>query len=168
MAAADILKNMNLFVDGRGYAGQIEEYTPPVLSIKTEDFRAGGMDTSIALDMGMEKLEASFALASSAADIMVLFGVAEGNQVQFTARGALESFDGKVTPVVHTMRGKIRQIDQGNWKSGEKPQHKYTLDLTYFKAQQGSTVIHEIDVENMVRIVNGVDRLSQIRTAIGV
>ena len=31
-----ILKNFNLFVDGRGYAGRAEEVSPPKLSIKTE------------------------------------------------------------------------------------------------------------------------------------
>lgn len=37
-----ILKNFNLFVDGRGYAGKAEEVTPPKLSLKTQEF--GGMD----------------------------------------------------------------------------------------------------------------------------
>ena len=32
MAARDVLKNINLFVDGRGYAGQLQDYTPPVLT----------------------------------------------------------------------------------------------------------------------------------------
>ena len=55
---AKILKNFNLFVDGRGYAGKAEEVTPPKLTIKTEEFRGGGMDVPAAVDMGMEKLEA--------------------------------------------------------------------------------------------------------------
>ncbi len=29
MAARDVRKNFNLFVDGKGYAGQVEEFTPP-------------------------------------------------------------------------------------------------------------------------------------------
>lgn len=31
-----ILKNFNVFVDGRGYAGKIDEVTLPKLTIKTE------------------------------------------------------------------------------------------------------------------------------------
>jgi P2 family phage contractile tail tube protein len=34
----DILKNMALFVDGRGYAGNVEELTLPKLTMKTERF----------------------------------------------------------------------------------------------------------------------------------
>ena len=57
-----ILKNFNLFIDGRGYVGKCEEVNPPKLSIKSEEYKAGGMDAPIAIDMGMEKLEASFTL----------------------------------------------------------------------------------------------------------
>ena len=46
-----ILKNFNLFVDGRGYAGRTEEVTPPKLTIKTEELRAGGMDAPISIDL---------------------------------------------------------------------------------------------------------------------
>ena len=62
MAARDVRKNFNLFVDGKGFAGQIEEFTPPKLTLKTEEFRAAGMDAPIELTMGLEKLEASFSL----------------------------------------------------------------------------------------------------------
>ena len=57
-----ILKNFNLFVDGRGYAGRAEEVTPPKLTIKTEEIRNGGMDAPISVDLGMEKLECQFIL----------------------------------------------------------------------------------------------------------
>ena len=44
VVGSKILKNFNLFVDGRGYAGKAEEVTPPKLSLKTQEFR-GGIDT---------------------------------------------------------------------------------------------------------------------------
>ncbi|SMG63879.1 Phage major tail tube protein, partial [methanotrophic bacterial endosymbiont of Bathymodiolus sp.] len=56
----DILKNMALFVDGRGFAGNVEELTLPKLTLKTEEFRNGGMDAPIEVEMGMEKLESEF------------------------------------------------------------------------------------------------------------
>ena len=54
-----LLKNMNLFVDGRGYAGRVDEVENPKLSLKTEEHRAGGMDLPVEVELGMEKLEAS-------------------------------------------------------------------------------------------------------------
>ena len=34
-----ILKNFNVFVDGRGYAGRVEEITLPKLTIKTKSIK---------------------------------------------------------------------------------------------------------------------------------
>lgn len=168
MAGRDILKNINCFVDGRGFAGQVTEFNPPKITLKVEDFRAGGMDASIPITMGMEKLEASFQLAAYDKDVLASIGFAEGSQIPLVLRGALESFDGKVTPVVHTMRGKITEIDPGSHKPGELASLTVTFAPTYYKLEHGSTVVHEIDVENMIRTINGVDALVEIRKALGI
>lgn len=167
MAARDVLKNINLFVDGRGYAGQLSEYNPPELTLVTEDYRGGGMDAPITVEMGMEPLETSFSLIAYDRDVLALFGIAEGNGVRLIARGALESYDGTVKPVVHTMRGKITQLSRGTWAPGQLPALQVTLRLTYYQEEHNGEVIHEIDIDNMVRIVNGTDRLAQLRDALG-
>lgn len=168
MAARDILKNINLFVDGRGYAGQVQDVTPPPLTLKTEEFRAGGMDAPIDITMGMEKMAGSFNLLAYDSDVLALFGVIEGSTVPFTIRAALESYDGTVTPVVMNMRGKITSIDPGTWTPGQLAPLNVSMMLTYFKQQHGDTVVHEIDVENMVRVINGVDSLEAIRNALAI
>lgn len=167
MAANDIRKNFNLFADGRGYAGQVDEVNAPKLVLKTEDFRAGGMDAPVKLGMGMEVLDADFSLHKYDADVLALFGIAAGQDVQFTLREALESYDGTVTPVAHYMRGKVTEIDPGTSKAGEKPVLKVTLNLNYYKLVHGDRVLHEVDIINMVRIVNGVDQLALTRAALG-
>lgn len=168
MAASDVRKNLNLFVDGRGFAGQIEEFNAPKLALKLEEFRAGGMNAPIDLDMGQEKMECDFSLVQYSKDVLALFGLAPGSTVPLVAREALESFDGTVTAVVHTMRGRITEVDPGTSKAGDKPSLKFALSLTYYKLQHGSTVVQEIDVPNMIHIVNGVDRLAAQRAALGI
>lgn len=167
MAARDVSKNINLFVDGRGYAGQVEEVNPPKLTQKTEEFRGGGMNAPIEITLGMEKLEADFTLVSYDRDVLALFGVTEGNTVPFIVREALESFDGTITAVVHTMRGKIKEIDPGARKPGDVPKLKVSLALSYYKLQHGGTAVHEIDVENMIQVINGTDALAAVRSALG-
>lgn len=168
MAARDVRKNFNLWVDGRGHAGQVEEFNAPKLTLQTEEFRAGGMDLPIDVTMGMEKLTCDFSLKSYDKNVLALFGVVQGASVPLTVREALESFDGTVTAVVHNMRGKITEIDPGTSKPGELPVLKVTMSLTYYKQRHGDTLLHEIDAENMVRIINGVDSLAAIRRAIGI
>lgn len=168
MAASDVRKNLNLFVDGKGFAGQIEEYNPPKLAIKLEEFRAGGMNAPIDLNMGMEKMECDFTLVQYSRDVLALFGLVDGNAVPLVAREALESFDGTVTPVIHTLRGRLKEIDPGTSKPGEKTSTKFSMSLTYYKLQHGDTVVQEIDVPNMVHFVNGVDQLAAQRAALGI
>jgi P2 family phage contractile tail tube protein len=165
--ASDVRKNSNLFVDGRGYAGNIAELNPPKLALKTEEFRAGGMDGPIKLRMGMEAMDADFSLNQFSKDVLAMFGMAAGNTVPLTIRESLESHDGTVTPVVHTMRGRITEVDQGTLKAGEVVPVKFTLNLTYYRLQHGGTVVQEIDLANMVHIVNGVDQLAAQRAALG-
>lgn len=167
MAARDIRKNFNLFVDGRGYAGQVEEFNPPKLTLQTEDFRAGGMDLPIKITMGMDAMDCDFSLKAYDRDVLALFGVVDGASVPLVVREALESHDGTVTEVVRTMRGKITELDEGTSKPGTIPLLKVTMSLTYYKMQHGGRVIHEIDAENMVRVISGVDALLAMRAALG-
>ena len=91
MAIRNILKNFNLFVDGRGFAGELGDYTPPSPSVAAEEYRAGGMDGPIDIDMGMEKMTTSYVLRNYSADVLALWGIVPGQLIQVTARGALES-----------------------------------------------------------------------------
>lgn len=161
------LQGFNLFVDGRGYAGKIEEIELPKLTIKTEEFRAGGMDAPIELDMGMEKLESTFTLGDISAEILKSFGIGHNAPVALTIRGALGLGDGRATPVVVQMQGMMRELDNGTWKGSDKLAQKGTMSLKYYRYEQDGEVIHEIDVENMVRIINGTDYLAEARAAIG-
>lgn len=167
-AARNVRKNINLYVDGRGQAGQIEEYNAPKLELKTEEFRAGGMHGPLEITMGHEKLECDFSLIGYDPDVLANFGVTEGRQIGFTARQALESYDGTVTAVIHNMRGKIKSIDPGTSKPGERASLKISMALSYYKETHGIRVIHEVDVENMVFTSNGIDLLSGIRAALGI
>jgi P2 family phage contractile tail tube protein len=166
--ASDIKKNLTLFVDGRGYAGQIEDFNAPKLAVKVDEFRGGGMAMPVELPLGLEKMETDFSLLSYSKDVLALFGVAAGNTVPFVAREALESMDGTVTAVVHTMRGTIKQMDPGTSKAGEKTTLKVAMALTYYKLEHGGTVVQEIDAINMVHVVNGVDVLAAQRQALGI
>lgn len=161
-----ILKNMNLGVDGRGYAGKVLEITKPTLTVMQEDYRAGGMDSYVGLDMGMEKMEASFVLGSYDTEVLKLWGLSPGNEVPFTIKGALQNEDGTTDQVLIQMRGKINGLDSGTWKPGEVANLTITLNPNYYKETVAGDVVHEIDVKNMVRIVNGVDQLAGIREAI--
>ena len=164
----NVLKNVNLFVDGRGFAGQVMEVNLPKLTVKMEEHRDGGMDAPAEIDMGLEKLECDFSTSNIDAGLLRSWGLAPGSLVPVTFRGALESEDGTVTPVVASVRGQVKEVDYGTWKPGEKVPLKCAMAVRYYKFEHDGALIHEIDVDNMVRIVNGVDRLAEQRAALGI
>lgn len=166
-AAAQIRKNFALFLDGFGYAGRVDEYQPPALAVQVEDYRAGGMDASVALDMGMEKLETSFKLSSIALEALRTWGVGAGQTFSLVVRGALEDLDGTVKAEVFTQRGTIRSIEHDAITPGAKAGITLTMDVREYQHTVDGVTVHDIDVLNMKRIINGVDRLAQQRAAIG-
>lgn len=163
---AKILKNFNLFVDGRGYAGRAEEVSPPKLSIKTEELRAGGMDAPISIDMGMEKLEASFSLVEYDPEILKQFGVVSGNAVQLTLRGALTD-DETTSPMIIKLQGMFTEVDMGKFKAGDRATMQCTVACRYYSLEIDGQKVVEIDIDNMTRIIDGTDTLAEIRSALG-
>ena len=168
MVAQATRKNFCLFLDGRGYAGECDDFTPPKLGVQTEDFRAGGMDAPIAIDMGMEKLTASFSLKSVTAESIKTWGVGPGVNFNCTVRCALENYTTNETQEeTFVMTGRINSIETESVKAGSIAGNNFTMDLIYYKYSIGGVDLVEIDVLNMKRVIGGSDRLASIRKAIG-
>lgn len=160
------LRNVNVYVDGRGFAGQFEELQLPKLTLQTEEYRGGGMDAPVELDLGMEKLEASLTVNKYDPATFALLGLIPGNIVNITARGALDE-DGTISPVVVTLNGAWKEIDMGSWKPGEKAANTFQIACRYYFLSVNGTPTVEIDVPNMVRRIQGVDQLAQVRAFTG-
>lgn len=161
------LVNMNLFVDGKGYAGLATEVSPPKLKRKTEEHRAGGMDGPIKMGMGMEALEASFTMAGISKDVLVFFGVADDTAFNGNFRGAFKDQKGAVVAAVVTFRGMLEEVDPGSWKAGDKSETKFNAALSYYKLEIDGAVVHELDPLNCIRMINGKDEAAAERAAIG-
>ncbi len=165
----DTLREMNLYVNGKGYAGVIDELNLPKLKLKTEEYRGGGMNVPIDVDMGMEKLETDFALSKFDKDVLTSFGLKAGSAIPLTVRGSvLSEDDGTETPIVVMLRGIVTEMDFGSWKSGENTPIKVAMSLRYFKLTLNGEEVHEIDVINMVRKIDGIDQLADTRKHIGI
>lgn len=162
-----ILKNFNLFVDGRGYAGRIDEITLPKLTVKTEEFQGAGMSAPVEIDMGMEKLEMDMTFSEYDPELFKLFGLTNGSEVAFTIRGALEG-NGTTIPVVINARGYFKELDFDSWKPAEKATLKCSVACNYYKLAIDGVELIEVDPINMIRNVNGSDQLSKLREALQV
>lgn len=163
------LKNFSLFVDGRGYAGKVDELTLPKLSRKMEEYRAGGMAAPVEIDMGMEKLECNFTLSEYSEEVLRLWGLTDVAGCSLKFKGSLEADDasGTQTPVEVIVRGRWRELDMGGWKGGDKATLKVAVAVSYYKYTSGGQDLIEIDVPGMIEKVGGVDRLAATRANLG-
>ena len=127
-----ILKNFNVFVDGRGYAGRVDEITLPKLTIKTEEYQGAGMSAPVEIDMGMEKLEMDLTFSEYDQELFKLFGLTNGSEFALTIRGALQG-TGETSPVVINVRGYFKEMDFDSWKPAEKATLKCSVACNYYK-----------------------------------
>lgn len=168
MALPRKLKNMNLFNDGINYAGQVVEVTLPKLSRKMEEYRGGGMNGPVQIDLGQEALELQWTCGGVMNDVFKQYGANKHDAVLLRFAGAYQREDSaSVDAIEIVVRGRHKEIDLGTVKLADDTSFKVTTVLSYYKlAINGSPVI-EIDCVNFINKVNDVDLLADVRHAIG-
>lgn len=163
------LKAFAAFVDGINYMGEVPEVTLPTLSRKLEEYRAGGMNGPIELDMGQEKMEAEIKGSGWVADLTAKWGAAAHDGVLIRFAGAVQTDDSNgVVPVEVVMRGRLTERDPGSAKAGELTERTFKYSLSYYKETVAGRVELEIDLVNQVEVVGGVDNLAGVRAALGI
>ncbi len=162
------LKNFVLFNDGNAYLGEVEEVTLPKLTRKMEDYRAGGMNGPVKLDQGMEALEMDWTAAGYLRTLFAQWGTTTHDGVLLRFAGALQADDlGIASPVEIIVRGRHQEIDFGNSKAGEKTEIKIKTAISYYKLTMDGVTMIELDLVNLIEVVDGIDRLAQVRLALG-
>lgn len=163
----EMLTNCVMFVDGVSFSGDVPSMTLPKLSIKTEEYRGGGMSGPVDLPTGLEKLEAAFTTNGVRKEALKFFGLADQTACNLVFRGSFKGQKGTVKSVTVTLRGSLKEVDMGDWKPGDKAEIKHAVAVTYYKLEIDGRVMYEIDFANMVQVIDGVDQLAAERSALG-
>lgn len=168
MALPKKLKNMNLFVDGENYRGQVATVTLPTLTRTFEDYRGGGMDGPVKVDMGQEAIELEWGCGGFMREVLRQYGVTSVTGVLLRFAGAYQNDEsGSVDSVEVVVKGRHEEIEAGEAKPGEDTEFSVKTACAYYKLSVNGTVEIEIDLLNMIFVVGGVDRLAEQRRAIG-
>lgn len=163
-----ILRKFVVFADGYGKLGEGENCKLPTMEVNSEEFRGGGMDAPLKIDLGMNALSFEFRLSSFDPQVYKLWGLYPGNAKQFTMRGSLAHNDGSPYPAIAACRGNLHKSDADALEPAKKIIHTFTIELEYYKLTIGEELIYEIDIINGKRIVGGVDQLRTDRIALGI
>lgn len=168
MALPRKLKHFNVYTDGNNYLGECVEITLPKLSRKMEDYRSGGMNGPVDIDLGLEKLELEVTYGGFMQDVLKSFGIGKLDGVMLRFAGSYQRDDtDKSDPVEIVMRGRSQEIDFGNAKAGDSSEFKTKYSLSYYKLTINGSDLVEIDLVNFIEKVGGVDRLAEHRRNLG-
>lgn len=166
MAVPKVIRNFNMFVDGTNFAGVCTSVTLPSLKPIIDEHRGAGMDSPVAIDLGMERMELSFTLSEHSAAVFRQFGLISGNDVSLVFRAAKVGQGAVPTPYYVTARGMYTEVTPDAVTVGEKSMMNATVSLRYYKLELDGQVAIEIDVDNYKRIIGGVDQLQAIKSII--
>ncbi|KAA8725502.1 MAG: phage major tail tube protein [Ewingella americana] len=168
MALPKKLKYLNLFNDGNSYLGVVSSLTLPKLTRKLENYRGGGMSGSVSVDFGLDDDALALEWTIGGMDELVLQQWGSTADIPLRFAGSFQRDDtGDISAVEVVMRGRHKEFDFGEYKQGEDTETKISTQCTYFKLTIDGKELIEVDTVNMVEIVNGVDRLAEHRSALG-
>lgn len=168
MALPRKLKYFNQFLDGESWLGLCPEVDLPELARKLDEYRGGGMEGPVAVDMGQEKLEAGFTTGFDGR-IFRKYAATKADAILLRFAGSWQRDDvGDVSAVEVVMRGRIAKIEALNAKAGDDSPVKVKMALTYYKLVMDGETLIEIDLLNFIHNVNGEDMLAAHRSALGI
>lgn len=161
------LKDMNLFNEGASFLSEVESVTLPPLRLLTEDWRGGGMMAAVKIVMGMEAGEMEWALGGPNRLVLNQYGVMDIGGVFLRFAGAYQDDStGTFSAVEVTVRGRHTEIDMGEQKIGEAGSFKVKTAWVYYRLDWDGATVIEIDLLAGIFMVNGVDRMAEIRSII--
>lgn len=167
MAFPEKLKQADLYIDGR-WCAEHTAVTLPKLNRKLEEFRGGGMNRPVKVDMGGEALEAEWTCGGWVREIIRGFGATsiDGQRMRFVA-----SVQDDSTGAVHSWEavigGRHEEIDMGEAKPGEDTEMKGKTAVAFFSLTRDGEELVYIDVLGMIERYGGTDIMAAHRTALG-
>lgn len=168
MALPAKLKNFNVFNDASSWLGLVSEFSLPKLSRTMEEYRGGGMNGPVDIDLGQEKIESEITLGGLVLQAFQQYAQPKADGVLLRFNGAYQDDSLGVTKAVQVvMRGRYSEIDMGSAKAGDNTEHKITMTCSYYKLTIDGVDVIEIDLVNFIEIVNGEDLLDAQRSAMG-
>lgn len=162
-------KKYNVFIDGHGLAGQIEEYEPPQIKLKIEDFQGAGMLGPVGMMLGVEALDGSLTLGGQVREVLRRFGGCTHNGVIIRIMSAYQSDDTcAVDATEETMRVRLVGIEQDAMKQGDHQKIKVPFKCSYYKKTVNGEIDIEADLINGKLIIAGVDQMAKLNAAVGI
>ncbi len=160
------LIDMVLSVDGIGYIGKLQTFTPPVIEEVVEEYTGGGLGGTIEVPMDRVGIVESTWVVST--HELSLTNVIMKNDVPVSIRGYAVDITGARVPVKYEMRGRVTRYDEGDaTPAGENTVTQRMAVMKYTKTVNNEEAIH---FDNLARVLRfgGIDIWEDVRRALGI
>ncbi|MGE5509924.1 MAG: phage major tail tube protein [Bacteroidota bacterium] len=164
----NILRYYAVYLNGVGYMGEASEVKLPDLKMKSEEFRGGGMDMGVYVDLGMDPLQAEFKMFSYDPDVLARFGrYGLAQSTPLTFRAHLMGQGGQVATLKINMDVRLCEVTRDNWKAGSKTEVNYKCWVDFYEEFHNERRVLLFDPLNFHRTIDGVDMMSSARLSLG-
>jgi len=164
----NIFQDFTVWIRGKGKIGAAPGFQPPEINIQTEDFRGGGMDGTVEIPFGIEKIEFDFDLHTWDEDIFAEAGYGAGAiDVPLMFRGYVLTANGAHKGVVIDTLCLVKSIKPSKIEAGSKAELNVSCVAHSYLHKVNDKVIHRISVFDKVFEINGVDKSADARRILG-
>lgn len=161
------IKGFQVNMNSKPYPNMVSKFTPPKFTRKTEEFRAGDMDTPVEIDLGGEKLEATIVWEENSYDVMDTYGACNDKAVKLRLSASAENESCDYDKVEIYLEGRFMEIDRGDFEAGSNTQMTTRFAASIYAEYLNNKEKIYIDKRLKIHRVNGKDRLAKRREAMG-
>lgn len=165
-----LLQGFTMNIGGSDYGIDTEEIELPFPVPTTQNYRGGGMDLAVDQPMSaIEALQVTVKMAGLNPEIMKMMAQGPGITTRLTFRGGvLRETDGGIARHMCIVQGCINGSNRDRWQRGEKAGFEFVVNgIKYLRYEVDTDKIHELQAWPPIRIVNGVNQISELNAALG-
>ena len=156
------ISDVNVFVDGVGHLGVVEEVKLPEVKQKLESVNVGGIERDVQTGI-LEKMEAEIALTEYSPVVYAAMAanMKKGLPVPFLCKSNIVQ-GGTKKGVIAAIAGDIT-VSDNSLKGGEGAKRTVKVSVRQYTLEIDGKQSVMIDVDNLVAIIDGVDVLEELR-----
>jgi len=164
------IRDANVYVGANSTHGYASEITLPDVSATKTDYKALGMVGTLELFSGFDKMEATIKWNAPSIEILTQCSNPK-KSIDLMVRTSREVYENGIIareePLIYYLKGTSKNFNGGSFKAKDDTETETKFSISYFKMTQNGIEIFELDVNNNIFKIAGVDLLANYRSNLG-
>jgi P2 family phage contractile tail tube protein len=158
-----IWRDQNILVNGIGNLGVSKSLKVPEIEFLTSE-REGAIAVEEVIPL-IKAMSAEIVLNEYNTEVYSAVSKQFSNSPTFFCKGSLVQGDQKI-PVLHTIKGKVKKLGSPIPDRGKEVEMTLEISVSAFSKEINGVKVIDIDLENMICIIDGVDLFAELRAHI--